>query len=128
MADSNYYLFFKLYRDAPAMGAYLMDYCVDRLRKVALTIMTKVRWILEAFLTSNNHSKPVKLTSCTILRLKTFDGRTVQAFRPVVPLSAVFEQLGFEDMSACEAFLTDPKLAEELSIEFIAETRAVKKK
>ena len=43
MADSNYYLFFKLYRDAPAMGACLMDYCVDRLRKVALTIMTKVR-------------------------------------------------------------------------------------
>jgi hypothetical protein len=43
MADSNYYLFFKLYRAAPAMGAYLMDYCVERLRKVALTIMTKVR-------------------------------------------------------------------------------------
>lgn len=42
MADSNYFLFFKLYRGAPAMGAYLMDYCVDRLRKVALTIMTKV--------------------------------------------------------------------------------------
>jgi hypothetical protein len=52
MADSNYYLFFKLYRGAPAMGAYLMDYCVDRLRKVAMTIMTKVRCTLEASIVS----------------------------------------------------------------------------
>ena len=69
MADSNYCLFFKLYRSAPAMGAYLMDYCVDRLRKAALNIMTK-------------------------------------AFRPIVPVAAVNEQLGFEDMDACEAYLT----------------------
>jgi hypothetical protein len=31
-------------------------------------------------------------------------------------------------MSACEAFLTDPELAQELSIEFTADKRAVKKK
>lgn len=56
------------------------------------------------------------------------DNITVQAVRPVVPVSAVFEQLGFDDMPACEAFLADPKLAQELSIEFTADRRAVKKK
>ena len=88
MADSNYCLFFKLYRSAPAMGAYLMDYCVDRLRKAALNIMTK-------------------------------------AFRPIVPVAAVNEQLGFKDMGACEAYLTEK--SEELSIEFTLDRRAVKR-
>jgi hypothetical protein len=68
MADSNYCLFFKLYRQAPAMGACLMDYCVERLRMCALRIMTK-------------------------------------AFRPVVPTSAVFQQLGFDDEAACNEFI-----------------------
>ena len=43
MADSNYCLFFKLYREVPAMGKFLMDYCVEQLRQAALNIMTKVR-------------------------------------------------------------------------------------
>ena len=116
MADSNYYLFFKLYRSAPAMGAYLMDYCVDRLRKVALTIMTKVRFSLPSW-------RNIRCIGALDLRMVCY-----QAFRPLVPVSAVFEQLGFEDMPACEAFLTDPKLAKELSIEFTADRRAVKKK
>lgn len=51
----------------------------------------------------------------------------LQAFRPVVPVSAVFEQLGFEDMHACEAYLADPKLAQELSIEFTDDRQAVRK-
>jgi|EP01046_Picozoa_sp_COSAG06_P025431 hypothetical protein len=64
---------------------------------------------------------------CVLLTLIPMLRLHVQAFRPVVPVSAVFEQLGFEDMAACEAYLADPKLRTELSIEFTPDRRAVRK-
>ena len=42
MADSNYCAFFRLYQDAPNMGARLMDVCVERIRTAAVSIMLKV--------------------------------------------------------------------------------------
>ena len=56
MADSNYCLFFKLYRDAPDMGACLMDVCVERLRIAALAIMHKVTrgYIAASLITDNS--------------------------------------------------------------------------
>lgn len=37
----NYHIFFKLYLTAPNMGGYLMDFFVDRIRMLALKVMTK---------------------------------------------------------------------------------------
>ena len=41
MADCNYCSFFKLYKQAPNMGAFLMDVCVGNIRTVATAIMMK---------------------------------------------------------------------------------------
>ena len=41
LATSNYYRFFRLYNQAPNMGAYLMDMFVDRERVAALAAMCK---------------------------------------------------------------------------------------
>ena len=91
MADSNYCLFFKLYREVPALGKFLMDYCVEQLRQAALNIMTKVR--------------PRSRAALPSLHAPSRAPRAPQSFRPVVPPSAVRTQLGFSDIDECEQWM-----------------------
>jgi hypothetical protein len=37
----NYHALFEMYLNAPNMGAYIMDYFIDRERTMALMTMTK---------------------------------------------------------------------------------------
>lgn len=41
LATSNYVKFFRLFLDAPNMGAYIMDHFVERERAQALAVMSK---------------------------------------------------------------------------------------
>ncbi len=41
LATANYHKFFKLFRKAPNMGAYLMDHFIERERIAALTVLCK---------------------------------------------------------------------------------------
>lgn len=89
LATSNYHSFFRLFNDAPNMGAYMMDHFVDRERVIALSTMSKAYVSLRARVLPSAHRADAWLSPDTLpfLYLSWLKSSRSNP-RPMLPLSS----------------------------------------